>query len=82
MQLQSFRKTYSDSALREGIQCSLRGAPADVVHNMGPNVPLDMILKKFTIIYGNVKIIRLVDKVIFTGQIKGRKKASSPLLLG
>ena len=22
---------------------------------MGPNVPLDMILKKFTIIYGNVK---------------------------
>ena len=54
-ELQSLRKSYGDSALREGIQCSLRGAAADAVCNMGPNVPLDMILKKFTIIYGNVK---------------------------
>ena len=54
-ELQTLRKSYSDLALREGIQCSLRGAAADVVHNMGPNVPLDLILKKFTIIYGNVK---------------------------
>ena len=35
-------------------------AAADVVCNMGPNVPLDLILKKFTIIYGNVKSIDLL----------------------
>ena len=45
-ELQILRKSYSDSALREGIQCSLRGAVADTVRNMGPNVPLDMIIKK------------------------------------
>ena len=54
-ELQALRKSYSDLALSEGMQCSLRGAAADVVHNMGPNVPLDLILTKFTIIYGNVK---------------------------
>ena len=53
--LQTLRKAYSDSALREGIQHSLRGAAADTVHNMGPNVPLDTLIKKFTIVYGNVK---------------------------
>ena len=58
--LQTLRKSYSDSALREGIQHSLRGATADVVCNMGDNVPLDMILKKFTIIYGNVKSFDLL----------------------
>ena len=41
-ELQTLRKSYSDLALREGIQHSLRGAAADVVHNMGPNVQLDM----------------------------------------
>ena len=46
--------------MREGIWCSLRGAAADAVHNMGPNVPLDMIIKKFTIIYGNVKSFNLL----------------------
>ena len=46
--------------MREGIQCSLSGAAAEVVHNMGPNVPLDMILKKFTIIYGNIKSFDLL----------------------
>ena len=35
-ELQTLRKSYSDLALREGIQHSLRGAAADVVHNMGP----------------------------------------------
>ena len=30
------------------------------LHQMGPNVPLDMILKKFTIIYGNVKSFDLL----------------------
>ena len=59
-ELQTHCKSYSDSALREGIQHSLRGAAADAVCNMGPNVPLDMILKKFTIIYGNVKSFDLL----------------------
>ena len=54
-ELQTLRKSYSDLALREGIQHSCRGAAADAVCTMGPNVLLDMILKKFTIIYGNVK---------------------------
>ena len=54
-ELQSLRKTYSESALREGIQRSLREAAADTVCNMGPEATLDSILKKFTIIYGNVK---------------------------
>ena len=80
-ELQSLRKTYSDASLREGIQHSLRGATADAVCNMGPNVPLDMILKKFTIISGNVKSFDLLMRD-FTGQIKGRKKPSPPLLLG
>ena len=57
---QTLRKTYSDSALREGIQHSLRGAAADTVRNMGPDVPLDTILKKFTIVYGNVKSFDLL----------------------
>ena len=48
-ELQTLRKSYSDLALREGIQCSLRGAAADVVCNMGPDVPLDMIIKKFLV---------------------------------
>ena len=54
-ELQSLRKTYSESALREGIQRSLRGAAGDTVCNMGPEANLDSIIKKFTIIYGNVK---------------------------
>ena len=59
-ELQTLRKSYSDLALREGIQRSLRGAAADVVHNMGPDVPLDLIIKKFSIIYGNVKSFDLM----------------------
>ena len=39
-ELQSLRKTYSESALREGIKRSLKGAAADTVHNMGPDAPL------------------------------------------
>ena len=54
-ELQTLRKTYSDSALREGIEHSLRGAEADTMRNLGPDVPLDTIIKKFTIVYGNVK---------------------------
>ena len=52
--------SYSDSSLRERIQHSLRWVADDAVHNMGPNVPLGMILKKFTIIYGNVKSFDLL----------------------
>ena len=54
-ELQSLRRTYSESALREGIQRSLMGAAADTVHNMGPEATLDSIIKKLSIIYGNVK---------------------------
>ena len=59
-EVQTLRKTYSDSAFREGIQHSLRGAAADTVRNLGPNVPLDTIIKKFTIVYGNVKSFDLL----------------------
>ena len=64
-ELQTLRKSYSDLALREGIQHSLRGATVDVVHNMGPNVQLDVILKKFTIIYGNVKSFDLLMRCFY-----------------
>ena len=67
-QLQILRKFYSDLALREGIQHSLRGAAADVVCNMGPNVPLDMILKKFTIICGNVKSFDLLMRNFYRAE--------------
>ena len=59
-ELQTLRKSYSDLNLREGIQHSLRGAAADAVCNMGPDVPLDLIIKMFTIIYGNVKSFDLM----------------------
>ena len=59
-ELQTLRKTYSDSVLREGIECSLRGAVADTVRNLGPDVPLDTIIKKFTIVYGNVRSFDLL----------------------
>ena len=54
-EIQSLRMTYSESALREGIQRSLKGAAADTVCNMGPDASLHNIIKKFSIIYGNVK---------------------------
>ena len=54
-ELQCLIKTYSESALREGIQRSLKGAAADTVCNMGPDVSLDTIIKQFSIMYGNVK---------------------------
>ena len=46
--------------MREGIQLSLRGAAAETVRNLGPDVPLDTIIKKFTIAYGNVKSFDLL----------------------
>ena len=54
-ELQSLRKTYSESALREGVQRSVKGSAADTVHSMGPGASLDTIIKKFSIIYGNIK---------------------------
>ena len=54
-ELQTLRKTYSESALRERIQRSLKGAAADTVHNMGPDASLDTIIKKLRNIYGSVK---------------------------
>ena len=79
-ELQTLHKSYSDSALREGIQCSLRGVAADAVHNMGPNVPLDMILKKCTTIYGNVKSFDLLMRDFYrAGQ--GEDDLSPPLPL-
>ena len=45
-ELQTLRKTYNESALREGIQRSLKGAAAHTVHNMGPDASLDTIIKK------------------------------------
>ena len=52
-ELQTLRKTYNESALREWIQRSLKGAAVDTVCNMGPDASLDTIIKKFTIIYCN-----------------------------
>ena len=59
-ELQTLRKTYSDFALWEGIQHCLRGAAADTVRNLGPSVPLGTIIKKITIVYGNVKSFDLL----------------------
>ena len=44
-ELQSLRKTYSESALREGIQRSLKGAAVDTVCNMDPDGTIDTIIK-------------------------------------
>ena len=37
----------------------------DTVRNMGPDVPLDTILKKFTIVYGNVKSFDLLMRDLY-----------------
>ena len=46
---------------------------------MGPDVPPDTILKKFTIVYGNVKSFDLLMRGFFIGQIKGKRSQSLPL---
>ena len=73
-ELQTLRKTYSDSALREGIQHSLRGAVADTVRNLGPDVPLDTIIKNYHCVWSLDCLCRT-----FTMQIRGRKNLSLPL---
>ena len=70
-ELQSLRKTYSESALREGIQRSLKGVAVDTVCNMGPDATLDTIIKKFSNIYGNV--------ISYDLQIRGSMRQSPPL---
>ena len=40
---QTLRKTYSESALMEGIQRSLKGAAVHTVCNMGSDASLDTI---------------------------------------
>ena len=77
-ELQSLGKTYSESALREGIQRSLKEAAADTVCNMGPEATLDTIIKKFSIIYGNVKSYDILMG-ISTMQNRGRMRQSPPL---
>ena len=44
-ELQSLRRTYSESALREGIQRSLRGGAVDTVCNIGLEAALTLLLK-------------------------------------
>ena len=80
-ELQTLRKTYSDSALREGIQHSLGGTAADTVRNLGPDVPLDTIIKKFTIVYGNVKSFDLLMQNFYHAQTRGKRNQSLPLQL-
>ena len=46
-ELQTPKKTYSDSALREEIQRSLRGPAAGSVCNMDSDVSFDNIIKKY-----------------------------------
>ena len=59
-ELQTLKKTYSESDLREGIQRSLKGAAADTVCNVSPGASLDAIIEKFSIIYGNIKSFDLL----------------------
>ena len=76
-ELQTLRKTCSDSALREGLQHSLKGAAADTVRNMGPDVPLDTIIKKFTIVYGNVKSFGLLMRDFYSADQKEEESIPS-----
>ena len=78
-ELQMLRKTYSESALREGIQRSLKRAAVDTVHNMGPDTALDTIIKKFSIIYGNVKSYDILMGDFYRAD-QGEDKQLPPLL--
>ena len=60
LKMQTLRKTYSDSALREEIQRHLRGATADIVCNISADISLGIIIKIFTIIYMSVKSFDLL----------------------
>ena len=66
--MHTLRTTYSDSALREGIEWSLRGAAADTVCNLGLDVSLDTITKKITFIYGSVKSFDLLMRDFYRAE--------------
>ena len=63
--------------MREGIQRSLKGAAADTVHNMGPGTSPDTIIKKFFIIYGNVKSYDLLMKDFYRADQGGEETVTS-----
>ena len=71
------RKTYSESVLREGIQRSLRGTAVDTVCNMGPEATLDTIIKKFSIICGNVKSYDILMGDFYCVNQVGMKQVTS-----
>ena len=52
-----------------------------MVRNMGPDVPLDLIIKKFSIIYGNVKSFDLMMGGFLQG-IPGEMSQSPPMPQG
>ena len=81
-ELQTLRKSYSDSALREGIQHSFRWCAVDAVCNMGPNVPLENDIEEIHYHSWKCKILQFVNEGFFTGQTKERMKPSPPSLLG
>ena len=58
-QLQTLRKTYSNSVFRKGMQRSLKRVAVGTF-NMGACASLDSIIKKFTIICGSVKSFNLL----------------------
>ena len=74
-------KTYRDSAMMERIQRSLKGAAADMVHNMDLGASLDMIIKKLSMIYGNVKSYDLLIGDFYR-QTRERRKQSPCLTYG
>ena len=76
-ELQTLQKTYSESALREGIQRSLKGAAADTVCNMGPGTFLDTVIQKFSIIYGNVKSHDLLMRDFYRADHGGEESVTS-----
>ena len=64
-ELHTLKRMYSDSALRKGIQRSQSGEAADTVCNMQADASHDTIIKKFTIIYGNVKTFDLLMRYFY-----------------
>ena len=76
-ELQTLRKTYSESALREGIQRSLKGAAANTVHNIGPGASLDTIIKKISIICWNVKSYDLLMRDFYRADQRKEESVTS-----
>ena len=77
-ELQTLQKTYSESALSEGIQRSLKGDAADTVCNMGPDASLDTIIK---ILLSYMAMLSLMTSYwgTFIEPITGKMKLSPTL---